>query len=694
MVTSGNADLIGRVLYGRYRLLELVGRGASGQVFAAQDTQLQRQVAVKILHQALANDAGFLRRFQIEAQVAASLSHPNIMVVHDSGTDDGLPFMVMELLGGGSLRAMIDEGHLLTASQAAYLGRDIAQALAYAHKRGIIHRDIKPANLLFDHNGVVKIADFGVARALAEASWTEPMGAMIGTARYASPEQALGVQLDGRSDLYSLALVLVEATSGELPFDAETPLSMLNVRTQEPIVADPSLGPLRAVLERCGQVQRDDRYPDARTVVSALDDVVFSLAPPTPLALVGHNGDGAIDPTTAFEIATAEVVSGPRVIAADTDAAPIAVTGSSRRDSDAAVERAPDAFDRATPLSAMPFDQDASAESAAVPLLGAAHGALNPGATSQPISQSNGSQRVARSLSQRLVPIAVVFAVVAALAGSVAAVAGLGGKPAKFVPTVIGLDSDAAKSRLESADFGVRIVERTAEEPRGSVLQQRPAPGTALRADADVEIVVSTGLEMVKVPKLIGMSKSQAIKALTDRGLIARSTTDYDDAHPETLDTVFRSEPAASKLVEVDSTVEFVVSLGHSKVAVPRVVGLPVGEATDALTKLGFKVKRSSNDIFSETIEVGEVVEVSVPEGSKQAWKSTVTLTVSKGPERVEMPNVVGLDAADACTLIRNRGLECASPLLGPQITGVVNAADFPAGELLKVGTEIQLTVD
>ena len=700
MVTSGNADLVGRMLHGRYRLLEPIGRGSSGQVYAAQDTQLQRRVAVKILHQALASDAGFLRRFQIEAQVAASLSHPNIMVVHDSGTDDAMPFMVMELLGGGSLRAMIDEGNLLTPSQAAFLGRDIAQALAYAHKRGIIHRDIKPANLLFDHNGVVKIADFGVARALAEASWTEPMGAMIGTARYASPEQALGVQLDGRSDLYSLALVLVEATAGDLPFDAETPLSMLNVRTQEPIVADPALGPLRAVLERCGQVQRDDRYPDARTVVSALDEVVFAMAPPTPLALVGHHGDGAIDPTTAFAIATAEVISSPADL-------PTADTSTIKAMQDQVVAPNDDQFVPAPAVGeatsavahddtsrvavpALPFDQDAGATTRAPTLYDAvAEGHIDP----NPQPGTARSHRVTRSLSQRLVPIAVVFAVVAALAGSVAAVAGLGARPAKIVPTVVGLNKDAAVAQLASEELPVRAIERSSEEPAGSVVEQRPAPGTALRDNTTVEIVVSTGTELVKVPRLIGLKKDKALQALGKVGLVAVATTDYDNAHPETIGTVFRLKPASDKLVAIDSTVEFVVSLGHAKVAIPRAVGLPVGPVTDALTKLKFKVKRLP-DVFSETVPAGNVVRISLPEASKQPWKSPVSLTVSQGPERVEMPNVIGLAAADACTLITNRGLKCATPLLGPQITGVTTAADYPPGEMLKVGTAIQLTVD
>jgi serine/threonine protein kinase len=216
MALTGLTDLVGRVLADRYRLLAPIGAGASGRVYVAADVRLRRRVAVKVLHAALADDAGFLRRFRAEAQLAASLHHPNIMGVYDWG-EDQVPFMVLELLPGGSLRGMLDEGIRLTPAQAAYVGEHVADALSYAHARRLVHRDIKPANLLFDEHGTVRVADFGLARALAEASWTEPAGTLVGTARYAAPEQGTGATLDGRADLYALAVVLVEAVTGKSP---------------------------------------------------------------------------------------------------------------------------------------------------------------------------------------------------------------------------------------------------------------------------------------------------------------------------------------------------------------------------------------------------------------------------------------------------------------------------------------------
>src|SRR5436305_2467998 len=290
MAISGVADLTGRVLAGRYRLLAPIGAGASGRVYVADDVRLKRRVGVKILHLALAEDGGFLRRFRAEAQVAASMNHPNVMAVYDWGEDD-VPFMVLELLTGGSLRGLLDAGARLSPSQATHIGGQVSSALEYAHARGVVHRDIKPANLLFDEHGIVRVADFGLARALAEASWTEPAGAVVGTARYAAPEQATGAPLDGRADLYSLAVVLVEAVTGTVPAVADTAIGTLAARTHTPLVAPLALGRLGPVVERAGRPDPKERYPDAATMRAALGDAARALSPPQPLPLAGLGGE-------------------------------------------------------------------------------------------------------------------------------------------------------------------------------------------------------------------------------------------------------------------------------------------------------------------------------------------------------------------------------------------------------------------
>ena len=242
---SRSTDQIGRVLSGRYRLIAPVGTGASAQVFLADDVRLKRRVAVKVLHEALADDEAFLRRFRAEAQAAAALNHPNILAVYDWGDDDGTPYLVTEYLGGGSLRSILDRGTRLTPSQALLVGLQATRALDYAHRRGFVHRDVKPANLLFGEDGRLRIADFGLARALAEAAWTEPQGAVLGTARYASPEQAQGESVDGRADVYSLGLVLIEGVTGAVPFASDTTIATLMARVGRSVEVPDALGALR-----------------------------------------------------------------------------------------------------------------------------------------------------------------------------------------------------------------------------------------------------------------------------------------------------------------------------------------------------------------------------------------------------------------------------------------------------------------
>jgi beta-lactam-binding protein with PASTA domain/tRNA A-37 threonylcarbamoyl transferase component Bud32 len=278
------ADSVGRVLGDRYRLTRPLGTGASAYVYVADDVTLRRRVAVKVLHPGLADDEGFLRRFRAEARAVAALHHPHILRVYDWGEDDGSPYLVTDLLEGGSLRALLDRGHLLSPAQATAVGLGAAQALAHAHRRGLVHRDIKPANLLFDDEGRVCVADFGLARALAESTVTEPSGAVVGTARYAAPEQVRGRMLDARADVYSLALVLVEATTGSVPFASDTILATLMGRLEEPLRMPGGNGPLAAVIEAAGAIDPDDRV-DAAGLASALEALGRRLPPASPLPL-------------------------------------------------------------------------------------------------------------------------------------------------------------------------------------------------------------------------------------------------------------------------------------------------------------------------------------------------------------------------------------------------------------------------
>ncbi len=583
MPGSVSSDLLpGRVLAGRYLLHGAIGTGASGRVYLADDQRLRRKVAVKVLHAALSDDAAFLRRFRAEAQLAASLRHSNIVTVYDWGEDE-VPFMVLELLEGGSLRSMLDQGTLLTIAQAARVGRDVASALEYAHARDVLHRDIKPANLLFDEHGVVRVADFGLARALAEASWTEPAGGMLGTARYASPEQATGVQLDARSDLYSLALVLVESVTGRVPFASDTALGMLTARTQRPLIAPDELGPLAAVVDRAGRLKPDERYPDAGTMRQALTDVGDVLSPPSPLVLAGMLDHADPHPTSV-----------------------------------------------AAPAPPPLFDQDAAE--------------LLRSPTPEPAREKLSSRdkiRAPRPMGQRrLVPwvVAVVMLAVVALAAS--AFARVSGASTISVPGLVGRTREEAGVLAKEHRLTVVWRSEASPDPAGVVIDQSPDPGEWTSA-RQVRAVVSTGPANVKVPEIKGKSWAAVKKALLDAGFVVPTPVQqYNTVFPR--GAVMKVTPPAGTEIAPDATVNVVVSLGHAPVNVPDVTKISYPNAVGALTALQFKVKKGQ-DVLSNDIPKGQVAYTIPRAGRPAVFGSTVVVRVSRGPIMVTVPNLLGL---------------------------------------------------
>jgi eukaryotic-like serine/threonine-protein kinase len=596
MPGSAVSDLAGRVLAGRYLLHASVGTGASGRVYVAEDTRLRRRVAVKVLHAALADDAAFLRRFRAEAQLAASLHHPHIVTVHDWGEDD-LPFMVLELLEGGSLRSMLDQGTQLTVSQAARVGRDVASALEYAHARGILHRDIKPANLLFDEHGIVRVADFGLARALAEASWTEPAGAVFGTARYASPEQARGAQLDARSDLYSLALVLVESVTGRLPFASDTTIGTLTARTMEPIVAGEAMGPLESVVDRVGAIDPKDRYPDAATLRQAISDAAEMLPPPGPLELAGMVDHADPHPTRAVPSSNA-------------------------------------AF----------FDQDATE-------VGNGAGAH----ATTPAAEAPAGREREPVPERRLVPWIVGTVLILTAGIAAAALAQVGSATTLAVPGLRGLTRQQAIARAQAAHFNVRVrAEEPAPDPKGTVILQNPASGTFTGART-ITLIVSSGPPPVAVPSIVNQPWSNAQQALNTAGLIAKQLpSQYSDTVQKGY--VLKVTPDPGKPVAPDSQVQVVLSGGHAPVPVPNVAGLSYNDAVTRLEQAHFTVQRG-DDQFSSTVAKGKVIGTEPPIGNAAPYGSKVVVHVSKGPDLVLVPDVTFETIKQAQTDLANAGL-------------------------------------
>ena len=629
MARPAIADLAGRVLAGRYRLLGSIGAGSSGRVYVADDVRLRRRVAVKVLHGALAEDAGFLRRFRSEAQHAAALHHPHIVAVYDWGEDGGLPFMVLELLQGGSLRALIDDGGRLSPAQATHLGRQVAQALHYAHTRGVIHRDVKSANLLFDEHGIVRVADFGLARALAEASWTEPDGGLMGTARYAAPEQATSGTVDGRADCYSLAVVLIESITGRVPNVGDNAVATIVGRGTQPLVVPDGLGRLGDVLERAGQPDPNRRFPDAAAFASALSAAARELPPPAPLVLPGL-GDALDDPEPT-RIAAARAVTE----ALDDTASPAV------------------------------FDQDAVE---VMPPMAVARRVKPPG-------------------SHRLVPAVVAAVLVLALVavGAIIASAAGGGGATVPTPNLVGMVAEDAIAAAAAKGLTVDLQRVDADDVVGVVMSQRPAAGAFISDGGKVRLVVSRGPPPVPVPQVDGLVAANAQAQLEQAGFVVTVRQDFDDLVP--FGSVIGTDPPKGSSAPRESEIVLIVSKGPTPVQVPDVSGKTYDDAAAALSAVGFKPARA--DVFDDKIDVGKVVGTD-PAGGQSAPKgSTITINVSKGPELVAVPSVVGLTVEAASLKLQQAGLVPDVENYAPGKT--VRAVSPKEGTQVKKGSKVSL---
>ena len=641
MAVTRMNDLVGRVLSGRYRLVAPIGAGASAQVLLADDIRLRRRVAVKVLHAALAHDEGFLRRFRAEAQAAAALNHPNIVAVYDWGEDDGMPYLVTEYLAGGSLRGVLDLGRRLTPSQALLVGLEATRALDQAHRRGFVHRDIKPANLLFGEEGRLRIADFGLARALAEAAWTEPSGAVVGTARYASPEQVRGERVDGRADVYSLALVLIEAVTGRVPFAADTTIATLMARVDKPIDVPGELGPLRRALVRAGQPEPDDR-PDAGELAVAFMAAAEELPRPGPLPLAGAISHDLI-PREERD---------PTMLPATTAAPPVPPT--------AAVDADATSVDLPTTASVAPpavYDDEA------------------------PVEATDGGRRRWPMVLVGLLVVAVL-AVGGVLLWQTVLV------PSHEVPVLEDLELAAAEALIEENGWDVEVREaREDGSVPGTVLSQDPPAGESLKEGRTVVVTVSLGQELRVVPTdLAGLPEADAIVRLEAAGLTAAEPVlRHDEAVP--AGSVIRVVDDSPTEAETGTPITLVVSQGPAPRTVPPSEGQTIEQVCAALAAV--QLGCEAGEAFSDTIPAGQVVGTEPAAGQQAPRDSVVRVLVSQGPELVAVPDVSGQAIQNAVEAIEAAGLTVSGVQGNPFRT--VQATNPAAGTRIERGTGVML---
>lgn len=586
-------SMVGRTFNNRYTLTERVGLGGMAEVYRAKDNVLGRTVAVKVMLPQYAADPTFTKRFRQEAASAANLQSPYIVSIYDWGLDGETYYIVMEFLRGTDLKTAINERGAINQRKAAEIGSQIAQALSVAHEGGVIHRDIKPQNIMIQPDGNIKVMDFGIARA-GDAGLSQT-ATVLGTAHYVSPEQAQGKELTGASDIYSLGVVLYEATTGKLPFDGQDAVSVAVKQVNElpapPSTINPNLDPgLEAIIMKALEKDPSKRFKDAAEMRHVLNDFLAGR----PIAL----GDDISGLKTQVMGGVAPMQNGTAVM------------------SPVAGGQATGGFTQVGPRVYSAEDEAAAAKK-----------------------------------KKRNIIIGVVVALLCVV-GIAAAALSMGGSGDKVtVPDVTNKPIAQARTTLEQAGFkvGTETEVYSSTVSTGNVVSTDPQAGEQAAKGSTIKINVSKGTEQITVPDLKGKSADDAQKALSEAGLNGQQgDTVFSDDVPEGM--VASQETSAGSAANKGDTVVFHLSKGSEKVTIPNVVGMTQSQATSKLESAGFAVSTTTET--NKDVEKGNVSKQS--KTGTAAKGTTITITISSGPG--EAPSVVGMSESKAKEAIEKAG--------------------------------------
>jgi eukaryotic-like serine/threonine-protein kinase len=601
----------GTVVDERYQLNEKIGTGGMADVWLAEDTELDRNVAIKILHDRFAQDKEFVERFQREAQSAAGLQHPNVVGIFDRGVFRDTYFIAMEYVDGPSLKDLVKGG--MGIQDAVDFTRQILNAARFAHRKGIVHRDLKPQNVLIDDEGRARVADFGIARG-GENSDITATGSVMGTAQYLSPEQAQGKETTPRSDIYSIGVILYEALTGRVPFEADSAVAVALKQVSEtprrPSAINPNVPPaLDAVVMRALAKDPDARFKDADAFLKALDAAERAPERPRPedtaaFAAVSPEGEADLGEEEYEDWRSDDERRRRRrwfIIALLAALVAALVAFALTRPSDVAI---PDVIGKDVEVAKEILeDQGLEWDINSVP----SGAPRNQVVEQDPIPTSRGGGKAEE--------------------GSTVTLSVSSGPAIVSVPPVANLTEEEARKRLENAGFQVVVVERFSETvSRGLVIETEPAAGTQTSTAQPVTLLVSKGSDRVEVPDLVGLNEQAALSALSAAELAGTVVQRVSD---EPQGEVVGQSPGPGKLVPRGSQVTIFASTGA--ITVPDVVGLTRKAAVTALKKAGF-VAAVVEETTDDPDQAGRVISEFPPGGSRGQRGDTVTISVGVAP--------------------------------------------------------------
>jgi serine/threonine-protein kinase len=652
--------LTGRVLDNRYLIGSRVARGGMATVYEATDLRLDRTVAVKVMHPGLGDDDEFAARFVAEARAAAKLSHPNVVAVFDQGNDDGTVFLAMELIPGHTLRDTIGKEAPLSPARALALLEPVVSALANAHRSGLIHRDVKPENVLIADDGRIKVADFGLAKAMSATTQHTATGVLIGTVSYVAPELVVEGRSDARADVYAVGVILYELLTGKKPHEGETPIQVAYKHVHEDVPPPSRLSPgipdyVDALVARATARDREQRPADAGVLLHHLRRVNQAVT-----SGVRSDRDLVEDLVPRRTADTAEVLSR---------------TGPPRGDT------TPEPWDHAemAALLAPPRDATTTMERPRVP--------TTVTERPRPVPPPTPPSKPKRPRRRRRGPILLVLALLlAAAVGSGAWYFGY----ARYTttPAVLKLDPEVAKQKLEDAGLDVKVGESKYSDTvdAGLVLSTDPPAGKRVLKGTDVTMSVSLGRAVQQLPKLTGITVDEAQDRILNANMAFGKATDrFSETVPEGI--VIASDPKGGSTLRFGSIVDLVVSKGRRPIPVGSWAGKPLDDAQRVLQKRGLDVDVSQQ--YSDAVAEGIVISQDPKDGT--LFKGdTISLLVSLGPELVEVPDVRASGVDDATAALEAAGfvvdVENAPGYLG---LGFVFSTDPEAGTTLPKGSTV-----
>ncbi|MER7579867.1 Stk1 family PASTA domain-containing Ser/Thr kinase [Kitasatospora sp. NPDC097691] len=678
-----------RRLGGRYELGGVLGRGGMAEVYLAHDTRLGRSVAVKTLRADMARDPSFQARFRREAQSAASLNHPAIVAVYDTGEDyiDGIsiPYIVMEYVEGSTLRELLHSGRRLLPERALEMTIGILQALEYSHRAGIVHRDIKPANVMLTRQGNVKVMDFGIARAMGDAGMTMTQtSAVIGTAQYLSPEQAKGEQVDARSDLYSTGCLLYELLTVRPPFVGDSPVAVayqhVREEPQPPSVFDPEVRPeIDAIVLKALAKERDYRYQSADEMRDDIERFLDGL--PVAAAQQAAYGMGAAgygydqngypqphDPYGQTNVLPQQPGGGPTTVLPQASGQP-------------------------------GYGQQGGYPDDGYGQTYAGAGGNDGYDDGQGRGGRRGDQPKKSNTSWIVLAVAAVLVLVGTFFVAQAMFSDKGAKDAAKIaaPNLVGKSLADAKTAAAAAGAklvvteGDKIACPDAAVKKDQVCTQTPTPGTQVAETATITVQVSSGPAKATVPPVVGKTKDQALQALAAAGFTNVGAPEYKDDDTAAQDTVTAQDPPAGGSADPTAPIKLTVSQGKSKINVPNVVGAQKDDAQNQLQTAGFQVDASKTTPTNDPTKVNTVASQSVQPNTKVPANTKIALTIFKAPDKSQVPPLQNQKLSDAIAQLAkvNLGYTVVSGPSDPN--AIVQMSNPGAGTMLDPNTQVQL---